>query len=117
MPIKGDKLYPFRWFYRPEAEPVAAPVVRILEGPAVDIERIPDILYELSERQFAVIREILIEAKFKAEAMLRDEKTISDHGRLAYYSGWVAYADYTLASMEELRAKRTPQKDVPEEYP
>lgn len=115
MPIRGDVVWPFQWFYRPKEEPL--PVVQIREGLQVESARIPDILHELSDRQYAVVREILIEAKFKAESMLRDDKILSDHGRLAYYTGWIAYADYCLASMEELRQGQAPAKDLPEEYP
>ena len=66
-------------------------------------ESIPSVLRELNDRQFSAVREVLIEAKFKAEAQLRDEKVVSDHGRLSYYAGWSAYADYVLANLEELR--------------
>jgi hypothetical protein len=108
MPIKaGSPVYPFRNWFRPVEVPdaFAQPVVRILEGPLVEPEDIPGVLHELNDRQFSAVREVLIEAKFKAAAQVRDEKVISDYGKLAYYNGWVAYADFVLASLEELRTR------------
>ena len=60
-------------------------------------------LLEGDDRQWQAVREMLIEAKFKAESMLRDEKVMEHHGKLAFYSGWVAYADYVLAGLERAR--------------
>jgi len=88
------------------------PVIKIREGESLSPEAIPSILREINGRQFNAIREVLLEAKFKAEAMLRDDKIASDHGRLAYYTGWVSYADFVLASMETLRADQSPD-DTP----
>lgn len=104
MPIKGKVLYPFRWFYRPTIDLTVVPV-RIAEGPPIESEDIPGVLREINDRQFGAVKEVLIEAKLRSESLLRDEKIMSDHGRLAYYSGWVAYADYILANLEELREK------------
>jgi hypothetical protein len=107
VPIKaGSPVYPFRNWFRPvEVPPLVAQPVRIMEGPLVETEDIPSILRELNDRQFSAIREVLIEAKYKAAAQTRDEKVVSDHGRLAFFTGWVAYADYILASLEELRER------------
>jgi hypothetical protein len=107
MPIKaGSTVYNFRNWFRPvEIPPPGVMPVRIVEGPQVEPEEIPSVLRELNDRQFSAVREVLIEAKFKAAAQVRDEKVISDYGKLAYYSGWGAYADYVLASLEELRER------------
>jgi hypothetical protein len=107
MPIKpGSTVYNFRNWFRPVETPFpGVQPVRILEGPQIEPEEIPSVLRELNDRQFSAVREVLIEAKYKAEAQLRDEKVVSDHGRLAYYTGWSKYADYVLASLEELRER------------
>ena len=105
MPIKdGSTVYSFRNWFRP-VENANPPVVHIAEGVAIEPEDIPSVLRELNDRQFSAVREIHIEAKARAESLLRDEKIMSDHGRLAYYSGWVAYSDYVLAQLEALREK------------
>ena len=107
MPIKaGSTVYSFQNWFRPSTthEPVVQPV-RIVEGPPIETEDIPSILCELNDRQFGAVREVLIEAKLRSESLIRDEKVVSDHGRLAYYAGWVAYADYILANLEALREK------------
>jgi len=103
VPIRpGSETYGFRWWFRPKP-PVNAQVVRIAEGPQIDPEKIGSILIEINDRQWQAVREMLIEAKFKAESMLRDEKVMEHHGKLAFYSGWVAYSDYVLANLERAR--------------
>lgn len=75
-----------------------------------DEDQIRDTIRELSTRQYEAFKQLLIEAKFKSEAMLRDENVASDPGKLAYYAGWVAYADYVLSSFELFRVPETPQE-------
>jgi hypothetical protein len=101
--ISGGTLYPFRWFFRPES-PGAVPVVQILETPEVAYEQLPDILQEIDGRHWQAIRQILIEAKLKAETNLRNDDIIKNSQLAAYYQGWVSYSDYVLANFEGLRA-------------
>jgi len=102
MPISGKVVYPFRNWFRPQSPP-GPQVVRLREGPEIALEDIGSILLEINDRQWQAVREMLLEAKFKAESLLRDEKIAESHGKLAFYSGWVAYSDYILASLEKSR--------------
>jgi len=104
MPIKGNILYPFKWFFRP----ASAPVVQLIESIDVEASQIPGLLQEINPRQWAAVEQVLMEAKFKAEAQLRDDRLMGNHGALAYYQGWVNYADYILASLEGLRSGQVP---------
>ena len=94
---------PFKWFFRPESAPVAI-AVQILESPEIAFEQLPDVLAEIDGRHWQAIRQILIEAKLKAEAQLRNDEIIKSAQLTTYYQGWVAYADYVLANFEGLRA-------------
>jgi hypothetical protein len=93
--------YPFKWHFRPET----IPVVQVGEvGEEYDFDQLSGILAEIDTRHWSAIRQILIEAKYKAEQQLRNDAVIKD-GRLStYYQGWVNYADYVLANFEGLRA-------------
>lgn len=89
-------------------------LIRIIEveAPSISPEQVPDLLREINNRQFGAVLEVLIEAKFKAEAMLRNDTVFDSLGRSTYYQGWVAYADYVISSLERLR---TEQRQQPEE--
>jgi hypothetical protein len=80
------------------------PVVRILEAPELEPEVLPSVLREINERQWAAINQVLIEAKYKAESMLRNDAVFESFGKVSYYQGWVAYADYLISSLASLRA-------------
>jgi hypothetical protein len=102
MPISGDTLYPFKWFFRPEL----VPLVRIA-GPGeedYDFDALHSILSEIDARHWSGIRSLLIEAKQRAELQLRSDAIIKDNRLSAYYQGWVNYADYVLANFEAIRA-------------
>jgi hypothetical protein len=117
MPISGKVLYPFRWFFRPEATPFASPasipVVRVQEAQDLSPEQIPSILREINDRQWSTVLDVLLEAKYKAEAQLRNDTVFNEPGRVAFYQGWVAYCDYIIASLQGLRT----QNVVPEPGP
>lgn len=85
-------------------------VTRVVENvrDLQDEEQLQNTIRELSTRQYEAFKQLLIEAKFKSEAMLRDENVASDPGKLAYYAGWVAYADYVLSSFESFREASAP---------
>lgn len=105
MPISGKKVMSFKWFFRPETGKIIRPVVQIADdGPDFDFEQLPSILAEIDGRHWQAIRQILIEAKLKAEANLRNDEIIKVPQLAAYYQGWVSYADYILANLEGLRA-------------
>ena len=80
-------------------------MVRILDGPELGNEELTQVLREINDRQWAAYRQVLIEAKFKAEAMLRNDAIFDSHGKVTYYQGWVAYADYVISSFEALRER------------
>jgi hypothetical protein len=98
--ISGDVQYPFKWFFRPEAIPVVQIVDDIEE---LAFEKLSGVLAEIDKRHWGAIRQVLIEAKLKAEAMLRGDDVIKNAQLSAYYQGWVNYADYCLANLEGLR--------------
>jgi hypothetical protein len=105
MPITGDVLYPFKWYYRPETGTQTVPVVQVFEDrEQVEFEEISGILQEIDNRHWAVVRQLLIEAKLKAESQLRSDEIISNPQLSAHYQGWVNYADYVLGNFEGLRA-------------
>lgn len=86
------------------------PIVRIQETQEVSPEQIPQLLAEINERQWGSVLSILIEAKLKAESMLRNDQVFDSPGRVAFYQGWVAYCDYIISSLETLRTEvRTPE--------
>lgn len=102
--ISGNTVYPFRWFFRPETAPVAVAVQIVDAGEEIDFEQLPSVLAEIDGRHWKAVRQILIEAKLKAEAQLRSDEIIKSSQLTTYYQGWVAYADYILANFEGLRA-------------
>lgn len=121
MPQRSNILDSFRWFFSPEANPFGSPyqvpVVRILDTPDLEPDQIPDVLREINDRQFGCVLEVLIEAKYKAEAMLRNDEVMSSHGKIAFYQGWVAYADYVIGSLQGLRSSAVPERSRPEPGP
>src|SRR5215471_17146487 len=107
MPIKGENLYPFRWYYRPEVEPgvVSVPVVQVRgDEEEISSEELGDVLREIDNRHWGAVRQLLIEAKMKAEACLRNDDIISNPSLSAYYQGQLVQCDYILANLEGLRA-------------
>jgi hypothetical protein len=105
----GESPYPFKWFYRPETIPAVVPVLQIVDDiTELAFEQLPGVLAEIDKRHWGAIRQVLIEAKMKAEAMLRNDEIIKNSQLSSYYQGWVNYADYILANLEGLRAGEIP---------
>lgn len=100
--------YPFKWYFRPEAIPV---VVIGDVGEDYPFDQLSGILAEIDTRHWNAIRQLLIEAKYKADQQLRSDAIIKDTRLSAYYQGWVNYADYILANFEGLRAGETFQEE------
>ena len=90
----------------------AVPVVRILEAPELEPEVLPQVLREINQRQWTAISQVLIEAKYKAESMLRNDSVFDSPGKVSYYQGWVAYADYLIGSLQSLRATQELQEPL-----
>jgi hypothetical protein len=82
-------------------------VVRILEAAELEPDVLPGVLREINERQWAALLQVLVEAKYKAESMLRNDAVFDSPGKVSYYQGWVAYADYLLGSLDALRAEES----------
>jgi len=101
----------------PSKSSIPVPIIRILETPEFEPELLPQILREINDRQWHAVLQVLIEAKFKAEAMLRNDEVFSQPGKVAYYQGWVAYADYILSSFEGLRNHVPEPRPGPEPGP
>lgn len=93
------------------------PVVRILETQELSPEQVPQLLCEINDRQWASVLSILVEAKFKAESMLRNDQVFDSPGRVAFYQGWVAYCDYIISSLETLRTQVRTAEPGPEPGP
>ena len=105
--IKGEKYWKFKWHFRPSSTPSNSepvPVVQVVEAPDIEFEQLAGILSEVDNRHWGAIRQVLIEAKLKAESQLRNDEIIKSSQLTAYYNGWVSYADYCLANLEGLRA-------------
>lgn len=99
-PPKKD-VQPFKYFFRPVTQPWLVIVKEDQEE--FSPEQLTDAVRDLSPRAYQAFKQILLEAKYKAEAVLRDEATVQDHGRLAYFAGFAAYADYVIANLELFR--------------
>jgi hypothetical protein len=84
--------------------PGPVPVVRVIEQKELPGQELVDALRDMPPRQWQATLQLLVEAKFKAESMLRDDKVISNPQQLAYYTGWVTYSDFVISSFETLRA-------------
>lgn len=95
------------------------PVVRIVEveAPTVSPDLLPSLLREINQRQWAAVLEVLLEAKMKAEAVLRNDAVFDSLGRSHFYQGWVAYADYVIGSLVRLREEQTPGQEQPHPGP
>jgi hypothetical protein len=114
--IKGDVVYSFKWYHRPETQPSVVPVVQVTDDVDIPFEEIPNVLQEIDLRHWSAVRQILIEAKLKAEAMLRSDDVIKNVQLSTHYQGWVNYADYCLANLEGLRAGLIgPDENLPAE--
>jgi hypothetical protein len=112
--VPGGIPYPFKWFFRPETPPV---VIVSLPGEDLPIEQISSLLTEIDERHWGAIRQVLIETKLKAEAMLRSDVVVQNAQLLTYYTGWVNYADFVLANFEGLRSGQMIQQQEELEPP
>ena len=82
----------------------AVPIVRVQEQKEMPGHELVSVLCEMNSRQWQATSQLLIEAKYKAESMLRDPAVIANAQQTAYYVGWVTYADFVLSSFETLRA-------------
>jgi hypothetical protein len=110
MPIKRtSQPMTARWKNRrtvaddsPNGQPV--PIVRVQEQKELPGSELVSVLREMNPRQWQATSQLLIEAKYKAESMLRDPSVIASPSQMAYYVGWVTYADFVLGSFEQLRA-------------
>ena len=108
------EIYPFRFFFRKADSPSPPGVfVRVGEYEELDSATLVNRLRDMPLAQWQATKQLLLEAKYKSEALLRDEKVVSDHGRMAFLAGFAAYADYVIASFETLRATPHPE-DFPE---
>jgi hypothetical protein len=85
----------------------AVPIVRVQEQKEMPGQELVSVLREMNSRQWQATSQLLIEAKYKAESMLRDPTVIANATQTAYYVGWVTYADFVLSSFETLRAGDT----------
>jgi hypothetical protein len=98
-PPKKDT-QPFKHFFRP----VTPWLVIVKEEPEeLAPDQLADAVRDLSPRAYQAIKQMLLEAKYTAESVLRDEAVATDHGRLAYLTGFAAYADYVIANLETFR--------------
>jgi hypothetical protein len=87
-----------------------------LETPELEPDVLPSVLREINNRQWAALIQVLVEAKYKAESMLRNDSVFDSPGKVSYYQGWVAYADFLLGSLETLRAQES-ARDFEEPMP
>lgn len=72
----------------------------------LELDELVSVLREINDRQWAAYRQVLVEAKFKAEAMLRNDQVYEYPGKVAHYNGWVAYSDFVISNLESLRSKQ-----------
>jgi len=93
------------------------PIVRIVERADFAPELLPQILREINDRQWGAVQQVLIEAKFKAESMLRNDNVFEKPGLVAFYQGWSVYADYVISGLETLRSKPSEFHPGPEPGP
>lgn len=110
VPSKPKPVVAFKHFFRPIETPW---LVVVNEGEELDPEQLVGAVKDLSPRAYGAVKQVLLEAKYKAEAALRDEAIASDHGRLAYLTGFSAYADYVIANFETWRNTKH-DEDFPE---
>jgi hypothetical protein len=55
--IAGDKVYGFKWFFRPERVPAVVPVLQIVDDiTEVAFEQLPSVLSEIDKRHWGAIR-------------------------------------------------------------
>ena len=87
------------------------PIIRIQENPEIATELLPQLLREINDRQWQCVLQILVEAKLKAEGMLRNDAIFESPGKVAFYTGWLAYSDYVIESFNGLREQRRPPQE------
>jgi hypothetical protein len=111
MPIKHyhDPVTPQRWYKRRTiADDLAGvPVVQVLEQKELPPEEVEHAFKDINAKQWQAIRQLILEGKYKAESMLRDPSVLNSPQQLAHYVGWVTYADYVLASLENIKSSWT----------
>jgi hypothetical protein len=82
----------------------AVPIVRVQEQKEMPGHELVSALRDMPVRQWQATLQLLVEAKFKSESMLRDPSVIANPTQLAYYTGWCSYSDYVISSFETLRS-------------
>jgi hypothetical protein len=105
MPISGNRVESFKWFYRPESNSAPSPIVVVTSDPLHEVPRseIPGVLAEIDSRHWSLILQLLLEAKMQAEVSLRNDEVIKSPTLAAHYLGWLAYSDFIISSLESLR--------------
>lgn len=93
------------------------PIVRIVDRAEFTPEVLPQVLREINDRQWGAVQQVLIEAKYKAESMLRNDSVFEKPGLVAFYQGWTVYADYVISSLDTLRSQRSEIHAGPEPGP
>jgi hypothetical protein len=112
MPIKGNTVESFKWFYRPESNPTLSPIVVVTSDALHEVSQaeIPGVLREIDDRHWSVIRQLLIEAKIQSEMQLRADQILSNPALVAHYQGWANCSDFILGSLEALRNGQSRQE-------
>jgi hypothetical protein len=103
----GAPPYPFKWYFRPDQQKYTdpLPVLQLVtEREPIPSEQIPDLLREIDSRHWQAIRQLLIEMKLRAEAILRADDILANPQLTSAYLGWLNYSDYALANFEGLRS-------------
>lgn len=80
------------------------PVVRVQESAEIPGAELVAVMREMNPRQWQATQQLLVEAKYKAESMLRDPAVINSPQQTAYYVGWITYSDFVISSFEALRS-------------
>lgn len=93
------------------------PIVRIVERADFAPEILPQVLREINDRQWGALFQVLIEAKYKAESMLRNDTVFKEPGQVAFFQGWIVYSDYIISQLEALRSKEVEFHPGPEPGP
>ena len=75
------------------------------------------VLREINDRQWGALFQVLIEAKYKAESMLRNDTVFKEPGQVAFFQGWIVYSDYIISQLEALRSKEVEFHPGPEPGP
>ena len=88
-----------------------------METPELPSEEVPQVLREINDRQWGALFQVLIEAKYKAESMLRNDTVFKEPGQVAFFQGWIVYSDYIISQLEALRSKEVEFHPGPEPGP